>query len=168
MPVDLSHLEGDYAAAEIKARNFDPVPDGKYIVEVLAADVTEAKNGHAVLTWKLSVIGGKFDGRQLRRDNWLETATNVGWLKRDLATCEITLAKLNDINVRARELVGLCLDVVQKTNGRYTNIFLNRVLTRAEIDKLPAAREPGEEASAQSAPASDYQPPAPGDDDIPF
>jgi len=61
----------------------------------------------------------------------------LGWLKRDLAISGIVLTKLNDLNDRAQELVGFCFEVTQKTTGQYSNIYLNRLLSQEEVDKLP-------------------------------
>lgn len=166
MPVDLSHLEDDFAAAaEEKARNFDPLPDGKYVVRVAEALVTESKSGTAMLKWQLQVVGGRFNGRFMWRQNMLESKQNCGWLKRDLAVCDITLAKVNDLNERARELVGLHLEVTQKTAGQYSNVYLNRLLSPIEVAALYAERVPVDNVGGDEPPARAG---TVDDDDIPF
>ena len=171
MPADLSDLEGEFNnAEEQKARNFDPIPDGKYIAEVLEADIIQKPDGRRMLKWKLAVVGGPFDGRWLWRNNMVETRQNLGFLKKDLGVCGITLAKLNDLNERAKELVGLCVEIAQVTKGQFSNVYLNRLLTQAEVDALPKSGDGGgngqSDAPAQAAPDSGQS----GDpnDEIPF
>jgi hypothetical protein len=139
MPVDLSHLEDDFTGAEAQAaKSFDDIPDGKYLVEVMAADVTSSRAGSPMLSWSFEIRAGNHDGRKLWRNNMLASKANLGWLKTDLAKCGITLAKVNDLNERAHELVGLILHVVQKTNGTYKNVYLERLATEAEVADLSA------------------------------
>jgi hypothetical protein len=128
MTVDLSHLETDFGAAEEKkAGNFDPVPDGKYVVEVDAAEVTTSKSGAPMLKWTLRILEGPFDNRLMWRYNHLASKSNLEWLKTDLGRAGITLAKLNDLNERAGELVGLVLNVTKKTNGQYENTYIDGI-----------------------------------------
>lgn len=168
MTVDLSHLEGEFENSdESKARNFDPLPDGKYFVEVDAAEVTTSRSGQAMLKWTLRVLQGRFDNRMLWRNNMLETRQNLGWLKKDLKICGVELAKLNDLNTRASELVGLCLEITQKTSDKYSNVYLNRLLTDEEIAKLSASATPpatngGNGATAPARAATE------ADDNLPF
>ena len=126
MPIDLSHLEDDFSEAEEKkAGNFDPVPDGKYVVEVDRAEVTTSKSGAPMLKWTLRILQGPHDNRMLWRNNMLSSKANLGWLKTDLGKCGIVLVKVNDINERASELVGLVLHVTQKTSGQYSNVYID-------------------------------------------
>ena len=139
MPVDLSHLEDDFTGAEEqKAKAFDDLPDGKYIVEVMAAEVTSSRAGSPMLAWSLEVRSGPCDTRKMWRNNMLASKANLGWLKTDLAKCGITLAKVNDLNDRAHELVGLVLHVTQKTNGTYKNVYIDRLATEEDVADLSA------------------------------
>ena len=169
MPVDLSDREDDFAnAEEEKAKNFDPVPDGKYTVEVEAAKVATSQSGQAMLKWTLRIVGGKFDGRLLWRNNMLETKQNLGWLKRDLAISGIVLAKLNDLNDRAQELVGFCFEVTQKTTGQYSNIYLNRLLSQEEVDKLPPRGDKSQVSNGGNGTSGAARAATEADDVIPF
>ena len=140
MTVDLSHLEEDFSSSEEKkASNFDPLPDGKYIVEVDQAELTTSRSGSPMLKWTLRVLQGPFDNRLMWRNNMLASKENLGWLKADLTKCGLTLAKVNDLNERAGELVGCVLEVTQKTNGQFTNVYINRMLTDDEVTALTNA-----------------------------
>jgi hypothetical protein len=168
MTVDLSHLEGEFESAdESKARNFDTLPDGKYFVEVEAAEVKTSKAGQPMLSWTLRVLQGRYDNRMLWRNNMLETKQNLGWLKKDLKICGVELAKLNDLNTRASELVGLCLEITQKTSDKYSNVYLNRLLTDEEIAKLSAA-DPAPAASGGNGATAPARAATEADDVIPF
>jgi hypothetical protein len=137
MTVDLSHLEDDFTGAEEqKAKAFDELPDGKYLVEVMAAEVTTSKAGSPMLAWSFEIRSGPHDGRKMWRNSMLSSKANLGWLKTDLARCGMTLAKVNDLNDRAHELVGLCLHVTQKTNGTYKNVYIDGLATETEVADL--------------------------------
>jgi hypothetical protein len=139
MTVDLSHLEDDYTAAEAeKAKSFDPLPDGRYIVEVDQAEVTTSKSGAPMLKWTMRVLQGPHDGRMMWRNNMLASKANLAWLKTDLSKCNMTLDKVNDLNERARDLVGLVLHVTQRTSGQYTNVYIDRMATDEEIAAMSA------------------------------
>jgi len=139
MTVDLSHLEDDYTAAEAeKAKSFDPLPDGRYIVEVDQAEVTTSKSGAPMLKWTMRVLQGPHDGRMMWRNNMLASKANLTWLKTDLAKFNMSLDKVNDLNERAKELVDLVLHVTQRTSGQYTNVYIDRMATDEEIAAMSA------------------------------
>lgn len=125
--VDLSHLEADFAESqEKKAANFDPIPDGRYVAEVVGAELKNSKSTNApMLEWTLAIVGGSFNGRRLWRRNMLASKANLGWLKSDLGKCGITLNKLNDLNERAPALIGLKLNITQKTVGQFANVYVD-------------------------------------------
>ena len=81
---------------------------------------------------------GPYDGRKMWRNSMLVSKSNLAWLKTDLAKLNMTLAKVNDLNDRAHELVGLCVHVTQKQAGQYTNVYLDRLATDEEIAELSA------------------------------
>ena len=142
MTVDLSYLDETDPIENIEvaaARNFDPVPDGPYTVEIVGCEVTTSKAGSPMLKWTLCVIGGPFAGRQLWRYNQLASEANRKWTKTDLSRCGFQIAKWSDLPARCGELCGIYLEVQQKTVGQYSNIYFNRVMTRAEIDAMPTS-----------------------------
>jgi hypothetical protein len=130
---------------EVKAKSFDPIPDGNYNAEIAEAEVLQKPDGRNMLKIKLAIAGGAFDGRWVWMNYFLETPQNLGFVKRDLATLGIRLAKWNDLNERAAELVGICVEIRKKTtiskmNGQeYQNIYLTRALRQEEVDALGGA-----------------------------
>ncbi len=156
MTVDLSYLDEQDPIDKIKeevAKTFDPLPDGKYTVEVASAEVTTSKTSNApMLKWSLKVIGGPYAGRLMWRNNMLASEQNRKWTKTDLSKCEMQIGKWSELPARASELVGLVLAVNQKTSGNYTNVYIERLLSQAEVDALPTS-----EASA-AADKNDHLP----------
>lgn len=154
---DLSHLDESNPVDQVqeeKARSFDPIPDGNYNAEIVEAGVVQKPDGRNMLKIKLAIVGGAFDGRWLWMNMMLETPQNLGYAKRDLGILGIRLAKWNDLNERAAEMVGICVAVKQKTTvsrstgTEFTNIYLQRALKQEEVDALPKDDEP------RAAPAS--------------
>lgn len=130
--------EAEFANAEEAADNLAPVPDGKYIWEVLDALAREA-GGKRWLTWKLKARGGRFDGRKQERSNLLESKSNFEYLKKDLRICGVTLDRLSEINEKAKLLRGVLFHGTVKTSGRYTNIFIDKLASEADIQPREAA-----------------------------
>jgi hypothetical protein len=142
MTVDLSYLDEQDPIDKIqeeKAKNFDPLPDGKYTVEVVGAEMTESKAGQPMLHWSLKVIAGPYADRMMWRNSMLASEANRKWTKGDLLKCEMSLAKWSDLPTRASELVGLVLAVTQKTANNYANCYIDRLLTQAEVDAMPTS-----------------------------
>lgn len=135
--------EEEYATAEEAADNFDAVPDGKYCFEVLDA-LTRMGGGKRWLTWKLKVRGGRFDGRKQERGSLLESKANFEHLKKDLNKCGIVLNRLSEINEKATQLRGLFFMGTVKTSGRYTNIFLDKV-----VEEPPTVDDAAPQSSGQ-------------------
>lgn len=154
---DLSDLDEDYAAAP-EPEDPGKVADGKYEVTVMAAEVTRSKtSGNAMLKWTLRIDGPTNKGRLLWRYNMLITQQNLTWLKGDLAACGIRLAKISDLPGRCDELVGLRLQVTQKTKGEFTNVYIGGLLKAAPAPaaaEAPASAGSGNGGAAAPAPAS--------------
>lgn len=55
----------------VEAKEFDPLPKGKYPVVVTAAPINEGQeSGEAYIAWEFTVQGGDYDGRKA----WLNTS----------------------------------------------------------------------------------------------
>ena len=139
--VNLDQWEGDYASAPAERDDRQAgAPDGKYQAVVERVELTKSKtSGLPMLKWSLRIISGQYQNYWLFRNNMIASADNVKWLKGDLYVCGLQLDKLGDLNrddVRAR-LIGVVLEVQQKTNGEYKNVYFNRRINVA----VPAAPE---------------------------
>ena len=172
---DLSRWENDYASAPAERDNASvEVPDGKYQVRVARVELKESKQGNPMLEWELDIIGPRSAGRKLWRRNMLASAENVKWLKADLATCGVVLARLNDLNDERTlaPLIGVTLEVRKKTKGEYDNVYLDKRigLGLQPPVSMPRSAKPAEppHAYADRRDNSDFTAAAISDDDVPF
>jgi len=101
----------------VEERDFEPIPDGKYQVNLERVELTRAQtSGNPMLKWTLRVIAPRFRGRLLWRNNVMATRENIKRLKTDLHTCGLDLEKL----------IGVKLEVTKRTRGENENVYFNR------------------------------------------
>lgn len=151
--VDLSDLDQAFTDAPVEEKEFDPVPDGKYQVNVEKVEITTAKtSGNRMLKWMLRILAPRFRGRVLWRNNVMATRENIKWLKGDLHTCGLDLEKLSDLPANLERLLDVKLEVTKRTKGDNENVYFNK---RIVLDDGAAA------AGGSDAHGS-------GKDDIPF
>lgn len=151
---DLAQFDDDFAEAPVEEKEFEEPPDGKYQVLVDKVEMTRSKERNLpMLKWQLKILGPRCTGRYLFRNNVIASPENVKWLKNDLATCGMDVAglKLSELPNRLGELLDVTLEVQKKTNGEYTNVYLNR---RIQIDVPPehAASRNTDDGSADVLP----------------
>ena len=125
--VDLTQLDDAFKDAPVEEREFDPVPDGKYQVNVEKVEITTARSsGNPMLKWMLRILAPRFRGRMLWRNNVMATRENLKWLKNDLHTCGLDLVKLSDLPANLDRLLDVKLEVTKRTKGDNENVYLNR------------------------------------------
>ncbi len=125
--LDLSRFDDEFASAPIEEREFEPIPDGKYQVNVEKVELTRAKSsGNPMLKWTLRVIAPQCRGRLLWRNNVMATRENLKWLKNDLHVCGLDLAKVSDLPGRLEELLDVKLEITKRTRGENENVYFNR------------------------------------------
>ncbi len=123
---DLTQLDDEYEEAPVEEREFDDIPDGKYQVRVEKAELTRSQtSGNPMLKWTLKILGPRFAGRYLWRNNVI-TRDNLKWLKTDLHTCGVVLSKLSELQSRLGDLLDITLEVTKKTRGESESIYINR------------------------------------------
>jgi hypothetical protein len=131
--IDLSRFDEDFADAPIEEREFDEVPDGKFQVNVDKVELTTAKSsGNALLKWTLRILGPRYAGRLLWRNNVMATRENIRWLKNDLHTCGLDLVRLSDLPDHLTDLLDVQLEITKRTRGDSVNIYFNRRLVLDE------------------------------------
>ena len=143
--VDLSRFDGDFAEAPVEEKKeFDPVPDGKYQVNVDKVEITTAKtSGNPMLKWTLKIIGPQYIGRLMWRYNMLSTPENMKWLKGDLQTCGLQLDKVSNLQSRLPELLDIKLEVTKRTRGEHENIYFNKKLVLDDSFNQPGTGHGG-------------------------
>ena len=125
--IDLTQFDENFAEAEVEERDFEPIPDGKYQVNVERVELTRAQtSGNPMLKWTLRIIAPRFRGRLLWRNNVMATRENIKWLKTDLHTCGLDLEKLSDLPANLEKLIGVKLEVTKRTRGENENVYFNR------------------------------------------
>jgi hypothetical protein len=125
--VSLSQFDDAFSEALIEEKEFEPVPDGKYQVNVEKVEITTAKNtGNPMLKWTLRILAPRFNGRLLWRNNVMATKENIKWLKNDLHTCGLDLPRLSDLSSNLDRLLDVKLEITKRTRGDSENIFFNR------------------------------------------
>jgi hypothetical protein len=149
---DIDNSDTYDKAEAAKSGDFgEPVPDGKYqcIIDKawLALSGPQSKNpGSRMLRWQLKIIGGKYGGRMLFRNNMIESPDNIKWLKGDLQVCGLEIHKLNELRDRVSSLIGVGVEVQVKNQGKdpqgraNQNVYLNKAV---EIDRAAAGESQG-------------------------
>src|SRR3972149_1854957 len=125
--VDLTQFDDAFADAPVEEKEFDPVPDGKYQVNVEKVEITTARtSGNPMLKWTLRILAPRFRGRLLWRNNVMATRENLKWLKSDLHTCGLDLERLSDLPANLERLLDVKLEVTKRTQGDHENVYFNR------------------------------------------
>ena len=137
--VDLSGFDDDFSSAE--APSFDEVPDGKYQVRIDAVRLDHSQKGHPMIKWDLIVIAGQQSGRHIFKNSVITPAA-LPFVKGDLKTLGLELAKFSDLSGRLEELLNVTLEITKRTRGEYTNVYFNKRIQIAGNDaSQPAADE---------------------------
>ena len=130
---DLAQWDEEFEAAPIEENEFEPIPDGKYQVNVESVELTKAKrSGNPMLKWTLRIIAPHHVGRLLWRNNVLFTPENIKWLKNDLHKCGLDLKSLRDLPRRLDEILDIKLEIQKKTKGENENVYINKKLVLAD------------------------------------
>jgi len=131
--LDLSQYDDDFAKAPIDTRDFDDVPDGDYQVKVDKVEIVRsASSGNPMLKWALRILGDKYAGRFLWRNNsWVsDDPANkeklMSRLRTDLHTCGVEIQGLSELPGRLGDLLDVCLEVRKRKNGDFYNIYINK------------------------------------------
>jgi hypothetical protein len=139
--VDLSAFDDDFSSAE--APSFDEVPDGKYQARIDEVRLDRSQKGDPMIKWDLIVIAGSQTGRHIFKNSVITPAA-LPFVKADLKTVGLELAKFSDLAGRLEELLDVTLEVTKRTRGEYTNVYFNKRIqiaadapSRASADETP-------------------------------
>lgn len=124
-PADLSAFDDDYEGAE--APRFEEVPDGRYQVRVQRVELATSQKGDPLLKWDLLVIAGPSEGRHIFKNSVI-THASLPFVKGDLQTLGVRLAKFSDLPDHLDALLDQTLEVTKRTKGEYANVYFNRRL----------------------------------------
>ena len=137
--VDLSEFDDDFSSAE--APSFDEVPDGKYQVRIDAVRLDRSQKGDPMIKWDLIVIAGQHSGRHIFKNSVITPAA-LPFVKGDLKTLGMELAKFSDLAGRLEDLLDATLEITKRTRGEYTNVYFNkRIQIAGDAASQPSADE---------------------------
>lgn len=123
--VDLSSFDGEFETAD--APSYDEVPDGKYQVKIQTAKLESSQKGDPMIKFDLVVISGSQAGRHIFKNSVI-TQASLPYVKGDLKTLGLELAKFSELAGRLDELLDKTLEVTKRTRGDYSNVYFNRRL----------------------------------------
>jgi hypothetical protein len=92
-----------------------------------------------MLKWTLRILAPNYKGRLLWRNNVMVSSMNIKWLKQDLYTCGLDLAKLSDLPGYLEQLINIKLEVTKRTRGENENIYFNRRIVLADEPEAQGA-----------------------------
>ncbi len=121
--IDLSEFDSEFGAAQ--APGYEEVPEGKYQAQIASVRLEKSKNGNPMIKWDLIVLSGSHAGRHIFKNSVI-TQGSLPFVKGDLKTAGLNLAKFSDLSARLEELLDVTLEIVKRTSGEYTNVYFNR------------------------------------------
>jgi Protein of unknown function (DUF669) len=133
--IDLSAFDDDFSSAE--APSFEEVPDGKYQVRINSVRLGHSQKGDPMIKWDLIVIAGQHASRHVFKNSVITPAA-LPFVKGDLKTLGLELAKFSDLAGRLEDLLDVTLEVTKRTRGEYTNVYFNKRIQIAGDTSSPA------------------------------
>ncbi len=131
---DLKKLDDVWRDIEVDAEGnvFEDVPDGRYQARIDDVYVHRSKNSSRLqIAWNLVITSGQYANRHLYRYTGLETPDNLKFLKQDLFRCGLEVPKLSDLPRQLPKLRDYVIEVQVKTKGEYQNIYINKLVSKA-------------------------------------
>jgi len=132
--VDLTAYDDDFASADASAH--DEVPDGKYQVRIQGVRLDHSQKGDPMIKWDLVVIAGSQANRHIFKNSVITPAA-LPFVKGDLKTLGINLAKFSELQQRLEELLDVTLEVTKRTRGEYANVYFNKRIQLAASAGTP-------------------------------
>ncbi len=126
--VDLTSFDDEFESAE--APSYEEVPDGKYQVKIQTAKLESSQKGDPMIKFDLEIISGSQAGRHIFKNSVI-TQASLPYVKADLKTLGLELARFSELSGRLEELLDVTLEITKRTRGDYTNVYLNRRLNIA-------------------------------------
>jgi hypothetical protein len=136
--VDLSSFDDEFETAE--APSYEEVPDGKYQVQIESVKLEQSQKGDPMIKFDLAVISGSQAGRHIFKNSVI-TQASLPYVKGDLKTLGLELAKFSELAGRLEELLDKTLEVTKRTRGDYSNVYFNRRLNIAHVPSAGVAHE---------------------------
>ncbi|MEK0426899.1 MAG: hypothetical protein RJB11_2990 [Planctomycetota bacterium] len=136
--VDLTSFDDEFESAE--APSYEEVPDGKYQVKIQTAKLESSQKGDPMIKFDLEIISGSQAGRHIFKNSVI-TQASLPYVKADLKTLGLELARFSELSGRLEELLDVTLEITKRTRGDYTNVYFNRRLNIARASSNSLADE---------------------------
>jgi len=110
------------------------VPDGKYTVQVSTCVLKETqKTGKPMIAWDLVIQTRGFEGRHLFLNRVLdrERPDSIKYARGDFQKIGIEVATPREFVNACEAALDKVIEVQVKTNGDYTNIYINKLAAGA-------------------------------------
>jgi preprotein translocase subunit YajC len=147
--------------AKKSTRNEAAVPDGRYIVQVMDAELTVSQvTDRLQIHWVWQVREGEHAGLDLHSWDGIETEMNLTFLCRTLARLgyDIDQLEIKDLDELLADLKATqpTVRIRVRTKDEFTNIFVEKLLEAAEAeDEDEEDEKEGEEEDADEEEAED-------------
>jgi hypothetical protein len=128
--IDLSSFDDEFDSVEVASQ--EEVPDGKYQVRIDSVRLESSQKGDPMIKWGLRIISGTQAGRYIFKNSVI-TQSSLPYVKGDLKTLGMELAKFSGLAERLEELLDVTLEVTKRTRGDYTNVYFNRRIRIAAV-----------------------------------
>jgi hypothetical protein len=121
--VDLTSFDDEFNTVEAPSQ--EDVADGKYQVRIESVRLESSQKGDPMIKFDLEVLSGSQAGRHIFKNSVI-TQASLPYVKGDLKTLGIELARFSALAGRLEELLDVTLEVTKRTRGDYTNVYFNR------------------------------------------
>ena len=136
--VDLTTFDDEFETAE--APEYDEVPDGKYQARIETVRLESSQKGDPMIKFELEVLSGSQAGRRIFKNSVI-TQASLPYVKGDLKTLGLELAKFSELGGRLEDLLDVTLEVTKRTRGEYSNVYFNRRIRIAAASGSDAPEE---------------------------
>lgn len=161
----LSRLKGKWAEAKGKERTFSKseVPDGIYLARIVEAEIGDSQSsGRLQCAWKFEITEGEYEGEVLRKYDGLETEDNFFYFQNSLQRLGFDLPDdPKEISKILAHIVTVkpSIKIKVKTNGEFTNIYINKLMEEIEpvdiLEKVEETVEAPAEVETEKSPEVD-------------
>lgn len=155
------------------------LPEGKYRVEIIGAELKEDKKGGVGILFQLEVLSGEHEGEKqgkwlglLDQDGSLLDENRIKYVKRDLSTLLGDSVDIDDFMEEAEDilgdLLGATLEITIKEKDGYTNVYFNssaKLKSSKKKDVDEDEEDDDDEDEKPSKPAKRSSRPVQSDDD---
>ncbi|MFN9985821.1 MAG: DUF669 domain-containing protein [Pirellula sp.] len=128
--IDLSSFDEEFDSVEVASQ--EEVPDGKYQARIDSVRLDSSQKGDPMIKWGLRILSGAQAGRYIFKNSVI-TQSSLPYVKGDLKTLGMELAKFSGLAERLEELLDVTLEVTKRTRGDYTNVYFNRRIRIAAV-----------------------------------